>query len=219
MTASAAHRPRLLRPRRLLAVGLAAVATVMGATAAAGSVGVDGVGLGLELPADEADDRPVLHLGRTATLRLSVTNHADEPRTVRVYAVDVTEQDGAFSLGPEASADWLALDERLELEAGERATLAAPVQRHRVPDDAAYAAAVVERGTGTTVIARAARVFHVRGHDEVADFGRLVALAVLLMGAVTLGHLLRLGTPRRIRARGRQRTPASPSPPPQSTGR
>lgn len=184
------------RTPRLLAVALVVAATVAtGAGAAlADTVGVHGVGLRLDLP-DHADDgRPVLHLDRRApSVEVEIGNSAEAERAVRVYAVDVTEEDGAFTLQPEESADWMALDDQeLDLEPGERTTLSAPVNRHRVPDDVAYAAVVVERGTDTTVVTRAASVFHVRGHEAVPDLDLLVTATVLLMGGVILGHLLRV---------------------------
>jgi hypothetical protein len=187
----------------VVAVALVTAATVVAGagTALAGTVGVDGVGLRPDLPRHDGDDRPVLDLAHASQLNVEVANSADAPRTVAVYAVEVTEEDGAFALRPRGSADWVTLEtDEVRLEPGERTTLSGSVQRHRVPDDVAYAAAaVVERGAGTTVVARAARVFHVRGHDAVPGFDRLVVLAALLMGAVLLGHLLR------VRARAQAR--------------
>lgn len=184
------------RTPRLLAVALVVVATVAAGAGAAlvDTVGVHGVGLRISLPDHAEDGRPVLRLDRSApTVDVEIGNSADTKRAVRVYAVDVTETDGAFALQPEESADWVALDGRqLRLEPGERATLSAPVDRHRVPDDVAYAAVVVEHGTDTTVVARAASVFHVRGQEAVPELDLLVTAAVLLMGGVILGHLLRV---------------------------
>lgn len=184
------------RTPRLLAVALVVAATVAaGAGAAlADTVGIHGVGLRINLPDHAQDGHPVLRLDRSApSVDVEVGNSADAARAVRVYAVDVTEEDGAFHLQPEESADWVALDDReLRLEPGEAVTLSAPVNRHQVPDDVAYAAVVVERGTDTTVVTRAASVFHVRGQGAVPNLDLLVTAAVLLMGGVILGHLLRV---------------------------
>lgn len=184
------------RIERVLAVGVAAtvlaVATAGAAVAAAGTVGVEGVGLRLELPTHD-DGRPVLAVDQHAKLRVTLANSAEAARTVRVYTVAVTERNGAFALGARDSAEWLPLDaEDIRLAPNERTTVSASVDSHRVPADAAYAAAVVESGSGTEVVTRAASVFHVRGQDAVAGLDVPVTLAVLLMGAVLLGHLLRV---------------------------
>lgn len=186
---------RALVRQGLAAVVATAVMVVAGAgavSAAGDTVGVNGVGLRLELPTAD-DGRPVLNLAHASRLNVTVSNSADESRSVRVYTVAVAEQNGTFALGPDTSAGWVELDSgEVRLEPGERTKLSAPVDRHRVPDEVAYAAAVVERGTGTTVVARAASVFHVRGQDAVAGLDGPIAISVLLMGAVLLGHLLRV---------------------------
>lgn len=187
------------RLERVLAVGVAAAVLAVAtagaagaAVAAAGTVGVEGVGLRLELSTHD-DGRPVLAVDQHAKLRVTLANSAETARTVRVYTVAVTERNGAFALGARDSAEWLPLDaEDIRLAPNERTTVSAPVQGHRVPADAAYAAAVVESGSGSEVVTRAASVFHVRGQDAAAGLDGLVTLAVLLMGAVLLGHLLRV---------------------------
>lgn len=181
-------------PPLAIAVVTLAMLVAGGGGAGADTVGVDGVSLRVGSSHTDESGRPVLRLDRTApSLDVEVANSADAPRTVRVYAAGVTEEDGAFALQPRGSADWIVLDDQeLDLEPGERITLSAPVSRHRVPHDVAYAAVVVERGTDTTVVTRAASVFHVRGQEAVPELDLLVTAAVLLMGGVILGHLLRV---------------------------
>lgn len=180
------------RCRRALGLGLAAVALTVAAAPTASAVGVDGVDLRLDLPRD-ADGRHALELGTgRVDVDVVVTNRSERPREVRVYAAGAERgADGGVTLGdPASSASWMALDAGgLSLAPEESRTLTARVHPRHVPADVEHVAVLLEAGDGA-VVTRAATVVPVRGAGE-APFEGPVTLAVLLLGAVLLGHLLR----------------------------
>jgi hypothetical protein len=176
----------------LLALALAALLVLAAVPAAA--AGVEGVDLAPLLPAG-ADGRPILSVGDAqGEVEVEVRNLSGEPRDVRVYAVAVQGTTIAdVVLGDPGSADWLGLaarDLRLEAEAVE--TLRFTVRPRLVPADADGVALVLEVGSGTTVVRRAATTVVLdRREGATALPAGPVALAALALAGLVGAHLLR----------------------------
>jgi hypothetical protein len=195
-------------PRGLRVIAAVAALLVLWALPAS-AVGVDGVDLRVDLPTG-ADDRPILDLqAEDPEVGLLVRNTTDEPRDVRVYAVlaEPAQDTGSFSLAGPASAPWFGLaDQQFRLDGREEITRSVEVDTRRVPEDASHVAVVLETGTDSTVVTRAARVIELGEHEPFGVPLWLVLLASALLALAIAGHLVD-----RHRRNGREAdAPASP---------
>lgn len=200
------------RPGRAAA---AALGLLLLWTLPAAAVGVDGVDLRVDLPTTD-EGRPVLALGGEDAgedgaeehgVEVRLRNTTEEPREVRVYAVAAhASEDESFGLAGAGSAAWFGLEEeQLELAAGEEATRRAAVDPSAVPRDATHVAVVLETGTESTLVTRAARVIELGEHPPGGLPGWLVLATTALLAAAVAGHALH------ARARRRERPGTSAS--------
>ncbi|MEX1164524.1 MAG: hypothetical protein WEB03_13190, partial [Nitriliruptor sp.] len=155
----------------------------------AAAVGVAEVDLSVDLPQD-SEGRPQLDLTTSRDVDVRLTNLADDPRSVRLYAVAATPtEDGSFALGNPTTATWFGLaDQEVELAARERVTVTAAVRATSVTAGATHVAVVLEAGTGTTLVTRAARVIELGEHSGPELPTWLVALALLLIVLTLVAH-------------------------------
>jgi hypothetical protein len=147
-------------------------------------------------------------------VELRVRNTVDEERELRLHAVAATPTgDGSFSLGGDGTAAWLGLeDQQVVLAGGEAVTRIAMVDPGRLPEEATHVAVLLEAGTDSTLITRAARVIELGEHEPAGVPGWLVLLAALLLAATVLAHVVRARGDARARTMpGGDRSGAGPA--------
>lgn len=170
--------------------GLAVVLLVLTSATAAGAVGVAGVDLTVDLPQDR-DGRPQLAMDdEPQPVQLLLRNGVDHPRTVSLYVVAASPGgEGSFGLAGPGSADWFGLEERtVTLEARERRTIVATPRPEASPEEATHLAVVLEAGTDSTVVTRAARVVELTGPAPGLPPRWLLVLATGLLTAAVGAH-------------------------------
>lgn len=178
--------------RRLTRAGAVAAAVLLLWALPVMAVGVDGVEVRVDLPTG-GDDRPVLDLrAEDLDVEVRVRNTTGEQRDVRVYAVAAhpAQDTGSFDLAGPTSADWFGLDDqRFTLEGRADQMLVASADPRRVPEEATHVAVVLETGTDSTVVTRAARVISLSERDAVDVPLWLVLLAAALLALAVAAHL------------------------------
>lgn len=190
MTTSLLSRPTGQTTRWLVTV---AVVLVLTSATAAAAVGVAGVDLSVGLPEDR-DGRPQLDVeGEAEAVEIRLRNLEDEPRPVSLYAVSATPNDeDSFALGGPASADWFGVGEHtVTLGPREERTFVAEPRSRSMPEDATHLAVVLEAGTDTTLVTRAARVVELRGDRPTGLPWWLTALATALLVSTFGAHAWR----------------------------
>lgn len=208
-----AARPGVAAAARPARVAAATLAVLLSLALPAAAVGVDDVELRLGLPASE-EGRPVLDLtSGDPEVEVRARNTTTEARGVRLYTVAAEPtEDGSFALGGEQSASWLPLDEQVDLAGGETAVRYAQVAAGAVPEGATHVAVVIETGTDSTLVTRAARVIELGEHEAGGSPGRLIALAVGLLVAAVVAHAARARHDRDVGTASTGRTaPPDPS--------
>ncbi len=178
---------------------VAAVVLVLASATAAAAVGVAGVDLSVGLPEDR-DGRPQLDVAaETEAVEIRLRNLEDEPRTVSLYAVSATPNDeDSFALGGPSSADWFGVGEHtVTLDPREERTFVAEPRSRSMPQDATHLAVVLEAGTDSTLVTRAARVVELRGDGPTGLPWWLIALATALLVSTLGAHAWRWHRERR----------------------
>lgn len=181
-------------PIRTVVTGVAFAALVALVPQAAWAAGADGVDLTPQVLVDAEGLMPVALDGQPVAGEILVANTNDEPRTVRVFAVSARRSDGdGVTLGEPGSAPWFGLaDQRVELEPGERRTLAFLTDPGQAPepDASPHVAVVLEVERGNTLTLQAANLVPIRAGEAPAGLpGPWAWIALGLLVLVTGGHV------------------------------
>lgn len=171
--------------RRLAALAVPAVLLL--AAPSAGAAGVGGVEL---TPPSGSSFSVPAQTGQTVTQPFTLRNIGTAPATVRLYAADAREVDGAWSVGAAGSAPWLHLpDQTVTLAPGEQKAMSVRV------DGGAHTGAIVLEQASGTVVQRAATLVRLTAPPAVP--------VPLLLAAAAAGLVLAGGAGVGVAARRR----------------